>query len=120
MPPYSEQIFKLVDLYFDYIHDKPHILFHEPSLKRSVRDGTVSRTVLLSLIAISARFADDPEVRALGPAYAQEAKSCFKAELERVCIENIQAAIVIANIFLAEGDSRAESLYYGAAAAVIL
>ncbi|KAF3137223.1 hypothetical protein TWF703_005145 [Orbilia oligospora] len=69
--PYSTEVFDLVDLYFDYIHDKPHILFHEPTLKTSVRNGSVSRTVLLSLIAISARFSDNPAVRALGPAYAQ-------------------------------------------------
>ncbi|KAK6525956.1 hypothetical protein TWF281_010998 [Arthrobotrys megalospora] len=112
--PYSTEVLNLVDLYFDYIHDKPHILFHEPSLKGSVRDGSVSRTVLLSLIAISARFSNDPGVRARGPAYAQGSKACFKADLERVRIENVQAAIVIANICLAEGDSRAESLYYGA------
>jgi hypothetical protein len=54
-PPYTEEIIHLVNLYFDYIHDKPHTLFHEPSLKASVVDGTVSRTVLLSLIALSAR-----------------------------------------------------------------
>lgn len=54
-PPYSEEIIYLVDLYFEYIHDKPHSLFHEPSLKGSVLDGTVSRTVLLSMIGLSAR-----------------------------------------------------------------
>ncbi|KAF3226693.1 hypothetical protein TWF192_005170 [Orbilia oligospora] len=113
--PYSTEVLDLVDLYFDYIHDKPHILFHEPTLKTSVRNGSVSRTVLLSLIAISARFSDNPAVRALGPAYAQGSKACFKADLENVCIENTQAAIVIANICLAEGDSRAESLYYALA-----
>jgi len=54
-PPYSEDIIHLVDLYFDYIHDKPHSLFHEPSFKASITDGTVSRTVLLSIIAITSR-----------------------------------------------------------------
>lgn len=54
-PPYSEEIIYLVDLYFEYIHDKPHSLFHEPSLKGSVVDGTVSRAVLLSMVGLSAR-----------------------------------------------------------------
>lgn len=54
-PPYSEDVIYLADLYFDYIHDKPHTLFHEPSLKESIVDGTVSRTVLLSMIGLSAR-----------------------------------------------------------------
>jgi hypothetical protein len=55
-PPYSEEIIYLVDLYFEYIHDKPHTLFHPPSLKASIADGTVSRTVLLSMIGLSARY----------------------------------------------------------------
>ena len=54
-PPYSDEVIYLVDLYFDYIHDKPHTLFHEPSFKASVVDGTVSRTVLLCIIGLSAR-----------------------------------------------------------------
>ncbi|KAK6538411.1 hypothetical protein TWF694_011287 [Orbilia ellipsospora] len=114
-PPYSEEVANLIDLYFDYIHDKPHVIFHEPSFKKGVKEGWATRGLVLCMIALSARFAEDPEIRSRGPAYAQGAKSCFKAELERVCIENVQAAIIIANICLAEGDSRAESLYYALA-----
>jgi hypothetical protein len=55
-PPYSEDIIYLVNLYFEYIHDKPHTLFHVPSFKASLLDGTVSRTVLLSMIGLSARW----------------------------------------------------------------
>lgn len=46
----------LVDLYFVYIHDKPHTLFHEPSFKASVLDKTVSRPLLLSMMGLSARY----------------------------------------------------------------
>lgn len=46
----------LVDLYFEFIHDKPHTLFHEPSFKASVADGTVSRRLLLSVMGLSARY----------------------------------------------------------------
>jgi hypothetical protein len=45
--------------------------------------------------------------------YALAAKDALKADLEHVCIENIQACVVIANICLADSDSKAESLYYG-------
>jgi hypothetical protein len=45
--------------------------------------------------------------------YALAAKDNLKADLENICIENIQACVVIANICLADSDSNAESLYYG-------
>lgn len=45
----------LVDLYFRYMHDKPHSLFHEPSFKLSVVNKAVSRPVLLSMMGLSAR-----------------------------------------------------------------
>ena len=45
----------LVDLYFRYIHDKPHSIFPEASFKASVVDGTVSQKVLLSMIGLSSR-----------------------------------------------------------------
>jgi hypothetical protein len=52
----SEQVrLELVDLYICYIHDKPHSLFHESSLKLAARDKTVSRAVLYGIFALSAR-----------------------------------------------------------------
>ncbi|OBT78805.1 hypothetical protein VF21_02582 [Pseudogymnoascus sp. 05NY08] len=67
------------------------------------------------MIGLSARFAQKSEIRARGPIYAKAAKDSFKADLEHVCIENIQACVIIANICLADSDSKAESLYYALA-----
>jgi hypothetical protein len=58
-------------------------------------------------------FADKSEIRDHGSVYARGAKKSLKADLEHVCLENIQACVVIANICLADSDSKAESLYYG-------
>lgn len=52
---HDEEVFELVDLYFKFMHDKPHTLFHEPSFKSSVVSGTASRLVLLSMMGLSAR-----------------------------------------------------------------
>lgn len=52
----SEEAIYLVDLYFQFIHDQPHSLFHKPTFKASVIDGTVSQTVLLSMLGLSARY----------------------------------------------------------------
>ena len=55
----------LVDLYFLYIHDQPHSLFHEPSFKASVASGTVSRIVLLAMMGLSARYLHSSPLRLL-------------------------------------------------------
>jgi hypothetical protein len=47
----------LVELYLRYMHDKPHALFHEPSLKNAVANGTVSQVVLFSILGLAARYA---------------------------------------------------------------
>jgi hypothetical protein len=51
----DEETIHLVDLYFRFIHDQPHSLFHEPSFKASVMAGTASPPVLLSMMGMSAR-----------------------------------------------------------------
>lgn len=53
----DEETLCLVDLYFRYMHDKPHSLFHEPSFKAGVLAGTISKPVLLSMMGLSARYA---------------------------------------------------------------
>lgn len=52
----SEEELQLVDLYFQFIHNQPHSLFHEATFKRNVVEGTVSKPVLLAMIGMSARL----------------------------------------------------------------
>lgn len=52
----GEEIFQLVDLYFKFIHNQPHTLFHEPSFRSCVINGTASPQVLLSMMGLSARY----------------------------------------------------------------
>jgi hypothetical protein len=54
--PFERESVHLVDLYFRYMHDKPHTLFHEPSTKASVASKTIPRTVLMSMMGLSARY----------------------------------------------------------------
>lgn len=122
----------LVDLYFRFIHDSPHSLFHEPTFKASVAEGTVSKPVLLAMLGLSARyvifssfayqnprnssdsrFATESGIVARGPMYRAQATAALKEDLEHICIENIQACILVGNNFFGEGDADAESLYFG-------
>lgn len=55
----SQQIREeLVMLYLRYLHNKPHTLFHEPTLLESVRTGTISYNVLYGILGVSARHVD--------------------------------------------------------------
>ncbi|KAL7765038.1 hypothetical protein ACKLNR_002954 [Fusarium oxysporum f. sp. zingiberi] len=103
------------NLYFRFIHDSPHSLFHEPTFKASAAEGTVSKPVLLAMLGLSARFATEPDIVARGPMYRAQATAALKEDLEHICIENIQACILVGNNFFGEGDADAESLYFGLA-----
>lgn len=46
----------LTELYLRYMHDKPHALFHEPSLREAVANGSVAQVVLLSILGLAARY----------------------------------------------------------------
>ncbi|CAG1971428.1 unnamed protein product [Fusarium graminearum] len=116
-PPFNirEEEIYLVDLYFRFIHNSPHSLFHEPTFKASVAQGTVSKPVLLAMMGMSARFAAQPDAVARGPMYRAEATKSLKDDLEHICLENIQACILVGNNFFGEGDAGVESLYFGLA-----
>lgn len=46
----------LVNLYLQLIHDKPHTLFHPPTLRAQVHEDTVPRVILFSIMSLAARY----------------------------------------------------------------
>lgn len=54
LPPMPLRL-ELVNLYFDYIHDQFHSLFHRPSFMDDVANDRVAPVVLLAIFALSAR-----------------------------------------------------------------
>lgn len=55
LPPFSICL-ELVNLYFDFIHDQFHSLFHKPSMIEDVKNGCASPVILLAMMALSARL----------------------------------------------------------------
>lgn len=55
LPPMPLRL-QLVGLYFDYIHDQFHSLFHRPSFMADVASDRVAPVVLLAIFALSARY----------------------------------------------------------------
>lgn len=47
--------FELVDLYFKYIHDQLHSLFHRPSFVQDLQDDAAPLVLVYGMMAMSAR-----------------------------------------------------------------
>lgn len=111
----SATVNALLEMYIEYIHDKPHSLFHVPTLRADVLSGEIDSKLLCSILALAARFADSQETRALGPKLFEEAKREMKLCLEDLTLSMIQTWIVLGNVCGAELDSESESLFFGIA-----
>ncbi|KAF5543830.1 hypothetical protein FMEXI_6889 [Fusarium mexicanum] len=103
---------RLVDYYLVKLHNRPHSLFHPATLKKQVRDGSVNKALLLSLCAMGSRFDEDEQIRCLENSYNNESKRLLLADLENICIENVQTCILIANLFAAHLNPSSETLFF--------
>ncbi|KAL7322850.1 hypothetical protein PS15p_210826 [Mucor circinelloides] len=84
----------LVDLFFKNINSVfPFV--HRHVLKKSIQDGTISRPLLYSVLAIGARFSDNPSIKTnppylAGERFAEKALSLVDADTLQPNLENIQ------------------------------
>lgn len=106
---------ELLEYYIDYIHDKPHSLFHNPSLRREVHNGQADRAVLCSILALSARFSSSAETRLKGPLLAKQAQDLLTVDFEDTSLSKIQAWVILGNVCGARHDYITESLFFGLA-----
>lgn len=80
-PPQS-LIQELVDLYITLIHDKPHSLFHEPSIRQAAAQETISKQVLYGILGLSARHAPRPFLAIFQPLIGKDSTTmlpCVRA-----------------------------------------
>lgn len=110
-----ETVVGLVDLYIAYIHDKPHSIFHVPTLRADVASKTIDTALLCSILALAARFGPSEEIREIGAKLTEQAKYILKTELETISLSHIQAWIVLGNVCGADKNFTSESLFFGIA-----
>lgn len=109
---------ELVELYFRYIHDTFHSLFHQPSLMQGVINGTIPEVLLLGIISLSSRFSNDPfftgiDPRIRGRPYARKAQTLL--DLRDVSLTTIQACVLLGAFVITEGEAAAEAVFYSIA-----
>lgn len=103
---------EMVEHYLTKVHNRPHSLFHPQSLMHSVDDGCIKRTLLYAICSMGCRFTADASLASLEPAFVAEAKRLLQVDFENVCVENIQACILVANLCAAQLQQHAEALYF--------
>jgi len=114
LPRKAERV-QIIDLYLTYVHNKPHTLFHEPTLHEQVLDESIEPAILYGLLALGARFLPNSIENSHRAEYAAESRRLLKAKLERACLENVQASLLNSEFAVGEGEHEIESLYFGIA-----
>ncbi|KAI9740012.1 MAG: hypothetical protein M1818_004763 [Claussenomyces sp. TS43310] len=109
---------ELVDHYLDKFFGRPHSIFHPVTLRSLVGNGTLNKALLYAICAIGCKFSGNPDTRRQGSGLAAESKRLLQADLLNICLENIQACILIATLSVGHGDSASEALFFRIATAM--
>lgn len=110
--------FELVELYFKYIHDQFHSLFHRPSFILDLHQGNAPTVIVYAMMALSARFSTNPFFDRIPPTTRGEHfafKSNTLLNLRDISVTTIQACVLLGAAAIVEGEAAAESVYYSAA-----
>jgi hypothetical protein len=111
-------LLELVDVYFDYVHDQFHSIFHRPTFVEDVAQGVVSESLLFGILAMGARFSTNHllstiEPRERGRRYFEEAER--RLNLRDISLSTVQLGILLGAYATGDGDTEAENLFYSLA-----
>jgi hypothetical protein len=114
--PLSSQA-DILGLYFHFIHDRPHSLFHRRTLEVQLEQQCLPEGLLWCLMAFGCRFSPDAAIRQLEIPFMEKAERVCLAELESPSLANIQALILLADLCGAHMKYNAEAVLFGMAPA---
>jgi hypothetical protein len=112
-----------VRLYFRFIHDQHHSLFHEPSVHKQLQDGAFPNVLLYPMLALGSRFSDSPELAHIDPRQRGQSlakKAAGMLNMHDISVTTIQASILLGTIAYAESGMESEALYYSIAVRLAL
>ena len=101
----------LVEIYLTKVHGQAHTVFHPPTLRQHLRNDSVPRALLCAMAAIGSKFSPDPQYRGVGRPLALEAKRLLQADMENICLENIQACILVSMLSAGNCNIASEALF---------
>ncbi|KAF1913469.1 fungal-specific transcription factor domain-containing protein [Ampelomyces quisqualis] len=114
---------ELVDLYFEYIHDQFHSVYHRPSFTADVANDKIPKVVLCAIFALSARFSTNKAFagsapRERGEKYRVASEEAFS--LRDLSPTMVQACLLLGAYAAASGETDVENMYYSTAGRMCL
>lgn len=109
----SDEIAECVHLYFRFIHDRPHSLFHETTVRSQVEHEEMSRCLLFAICATGCRFSLNTKVQNCSMDLRTKSSRIFSGALETITLSNIQTCVLLANLYAADNNNDLEALYFG-------
>jgi hypothetical protein len=114
---------ELVNLYFEYIHDQFHSIYHRPSLIEDVACERAPKIVLFAILALSSRFSvneafagTDPRDR--GEVYRLASEKLLN--IRNISPTTVQTCVLLGAYAAASGETDVENLYYALAGRMCL
>lgn len=114
LPPMELRL-ELVALYFEYIHDQFHCMYHRPSFVELVQRGRLPGIILFAIFALAARFSSnecfqgtDPRERGRG--YRETSEQLFN--MRDISPTSVQACVLLGAYAAANGETDVENMYY--------
>lgn len=106
---------ELVGLYFDYIHDQFHSMYHRPSFVDDVINNRVPKIVLLAVLALSSRFSSNEIFTGIDPRERGEGFRIASEELFNIrdlSSTTVQVCVLLGAYAAASGETDVENMYY--------
>jgi hypothetical protein len=109
---------ELAELYFEYIHDQFHSIYHRASFMDDLLDNQIPPVVLFAIFALSARFSINAafagaDPRGRGEIYRVASESLLN--IRDISPAAVQAYLLLGAYAAASGEIETENLYYGLA-----
>ncbi|KAJ8112129.1 hypothetical protein OPT61_g5437 [Boeremia exigua] len=113
--PNHEVCTELVELYFDLIHDKQHILFHPQTFMAQYHAGKIPDFLIWGMAALVSRFTDHACFASIprserGRRWLDKALRSFNDRVDTICISALQGTILLGMACFAEGETAKEDL----------
>lgn len=106
---------ELVGLYFDYIHDQFHSLFHRPTFMQQADRNEVEEILLLAIFSLSARYSRHPLFTDLEPRLRGEGfRTACEAllNIRDISLVTVQVCTLLGAYAAGQGEIEVENLYY--------
>ncbi|KAH6652252.1 hypothetical protein BKA67DRAFT_351559 [Truncatella angustata] len=107
----QETTVQLVEYYLEKVHDRAHSIFHLPTLRTQLKDGTLSKPVVYAICAIGSKFSSNSNLRNLEAPLTAQAKHLLQAQLVDICLENIQACILVSVLMAGSCETTVEAFF---------